>query len=69
MKTLILFALLTIDTTRNSSTVVFVCNSSKAKKYHLHTDCRGLSNCQHKIIKLSLADAQKRGLTLCSWEK
>jgi len=69
MKTLLLILYLIVDTVRAPSTTVYLCSGAKGKKYHLRADCRGLSTCQHKIIKMSLADAQKSGLTLCKWEK
>jgi len=47
---------------------VYLCDSSGGKKYHYSKDCRGLSNCKHKIIKVSLTEAKKRGKTLCGWE-
>jgi len=49
--------------------VVYICNSGNAKKYHLSPDCRGLSNCQHRVVKESLEKAKKEGKTLCKWEK
>ncbi len=70
MKTLFLLILLS---TSNSCTTdpkfVFLCDSKGGKKYHLKEHCRGLSNCSHKIIKVTLEDAKKRGKTLCGWEK
>jgi hypothetical protein len=51
------------------TTTVYICNSAAAKKYHLRTDCRGLRNCQHKIVKMTLEEAKKSGKTLCGWEK
>ena len=47
---------------------VFICNSDGAKKYHLKSNCRGLSNCQHKVIQIALAKAKGQGKTLCKWE-
>ncbi len=44
------------------------CDSSGGKKYHYSKSCRGLSNCQHEIIKVTLEEAKKRGKTLCGWE-
>lgn len=49
-------------------TSVYLCNSSGGKKYHYSKSCRGLSNCQHEIIKVTLEEAKKRGKTLCGWE-
>jgi hypothetical protein len=69
MKTLLLFLLLSLDTTRNSSTTVYVCSGAKGKKYHLRADCRGLSHCSHQVVKMKLEDAEKEGRTLCGFEK
>lgn len=49
-------------------TSVYLCDSSGGKKYHLKENCRGLSNCKHEIIKVTLQEAQKRGKTLCGYE-
>jgi hypothetical protein len=69
MKTFLLLLLLFINTPRVPTTTVYVCSGAKGKKYHLRADCRGLRSCQHRLIKMTLAEAQKRGLTLCGWEK
>ncbi|MBA5629950.1 hypothetical protein HU137_09230 [Moheibacter sp. BDHS18] len=49
-------------------TSVYLCNSSGGKRYHFSENCRGLSNCQHPIIKVSLQEAKKRGKTICGYE-
>jgi len=69
MKTSLLILLLIVATAKVPPTMVYICSGAKGKKYHLRADCRGLSSCQHKIIKITLAKAQKDGLTLCGWEK
>lgn len=50
------------------SKTVYICDSSTATKYHYTTNCRGLSNCQHKILKTTLETAKSKGRTLCGWE-
>jgi 5-bromo-4-chloroindolyl phosphate hydrolysis protein len=52
-----------------SSTTVYICGSGKTNKYHLKSNCRGLSNCSYKIIKTTLEKATKDKKTLCGWEK
>ncbi len=47
---------------------VYLCDSSGGKKYHFSKNCRGLSNCQHEIIKVTLKKAQSLGKTLCGHE-
>jgi len=69
MKTFLVLLLLITNTARVPTTMVYVCSGAKGKKYHLRADCRGLSSCQHKVIKMTLEQAQKKGLTLCGWEK
>lgn len=69
MKTLILLFTLLGPVKLTDTTMVYLCNSSTGKKYHLKENCRGLSNCQHRIIKVTLEEAKKRGKTLCGWEK
>ncbi|TDQ09467.1 hypothetical protein ATK78_1621 [Pedobacter metabolipauper] len=51
-----------------NSTKVYICNSSNAKRYHYNSKCRGLSNCQHKIIQTTLDKAKRSKKTLCGWE-
>ena len=51
------------------ATSVYICDSEGAKKYHLNKNCRGLKNCNHKIIKVTIEEAKKKGKkTLCGWE-
>lgn len=55
--------------TREAETMVYLCNSNTAKKYHYTENCRGLEKCTHSIIQVSLADAKsKYGRSLCGWE-
>lgn len=52
-----------------AETYVYICDSDTAKKYHLKKDCRGLNACTHRIIKVSLEEAAKKGKkNLCGWE-
>jgi hypothetical protein len=69
MKTLLIGFLLLIHQPVKTSTTVYICSGAKGKKYHLQAHCRGLSSCQHRIIKMKLSDAQAKGYTLCGWEK
>lgn len=70
MKTLLILGLLFLtNTTYTDSKTVYICDSSNGKKYHYKSDCRGLSNCQHRIVKTTLAIARGDGKTLCGWEK
>ena len=47
---------------------VYLCNSKTATKYHYIKNCRGLSNCKHEIIKVTLSKAKEQKRSLCGWE-
>jgi 5-bromo-4-chloroindolyl phosphate hydrolysis protein len=69
MKTILLLGFFFLNNVaQTKSTVVYVCASKNAKKYHFTSNCRGLSNCQYKILKTTLAIAKSKGKTLCGWE-
>lgn len=51
-----------------SDKAAYICGSGKTDKYHLKENCRGLSNCQYKIVKTTLTKAKKESKTLCKWE-
>jgi hypothetical protein len=68
MKVLLLFLIITFNLYQKDIKTVFICNSDGAKKYHLKSNCRGLSNCQHKVIPVTLGKAKGQGKTLCKWE-
>jgi hypothetical protein len=68
MKSLLL-VLLFFGSVRCAPNTVYICDSPNSIRYHLAQNCRGLSNCSHRIVKVSLEDAKKRNLTLCHWEK
>ncbi|KLT64786.1 MULTISPECIES: hypothetical protein [Pedobacter] len=69
MKTLSLIILFFATIACKETQTVYLCDSEGGKKYHYTTSCRGLSNCQHKIIKVTLEKAKSQGKTLCGWEK
>ncbi|MFF5381870.1 hypothetical protein [Pedobacter suwonensis] len=70
MKTLSLLIFLFANMiTCKETTTVYICNSPGAKKYHNSSNCRGLSNCTYKIVKVDIEQAKKDGKTLCGWEK
>lgn len=48
---------------------VYICNSKNARKYHYTADCRGLSDCQYRIVKTTLKSAVNSNKTLCDWER
>lgn len=55
-------------TSPQADKTVYTCNSDKAPRYHYKSNCRGLSNCNYKTVKTTLAKAKKEGKTLCKWE-
>jgi hypothetical protein len=69
MKTLLLLLLLAVHPQKPKPVVVYLCDSPSGKKYHLVNDCKGLSKCTHRIIKVSLESVQKSGKALCGFEK
>ena len=69
MKTLSLLIFIFAHITCKETTTVYICNSPSAKKYHNISNCRGLSNCSYKILKVDIEKAKKDGKTLCGWEK
>lgn len=62
------FLSFTENVNSHQQTSAYLCDSPGGTKYHYTKNCRGLSNCKHKIIKVSLSEAKKRGKTLCGWE-
>lgn len=52
-----------------ATTMVYICDSPNARRYHYKEDCRGLSDCNHRILKVTLEEAKEKKLTLCHWEK
>lgn len=72
MKTISIFSILFIASINFSSSKgseVYLCNSPNGKKYHYTKNCKGLSNCRHEIIKVSLKKALEMNKGLCGWEK
>jgi len=68
MKSLFILLIL-ITTFYKSPSNVYICGSGKVDKYHLKENCRGLSNCQYKVVKTTLEKVKKDKKTLCKWEE
>ncbi len=68
-----LFTLLAISAlfsfNRSENSYVYLCNSAYATKYHRNKYCEGLKNCSRGTYKVELKTAQKKGYTLCGYEK
>lgn len=69
MKPILLFCILLNSVRCINPDTVYICDSSGATRYHRKANCRGLSNCHHRIIEVTLEEAQKSNRTLCHWEK
>jgi len=57
-----------LNTTTAAGPDVYICNNKITDKYHYSSTCRGLSNCQFKIVKITIAGAKAKKMTLCGWE-
>lgn len=64
----LLYAWLLISYVHCNQTMVYICDSKGAIRYHYRSDCRGLSNCKHRIIRVPLNQAME-SRTLCKWEQ
>lgn len=62
------FLISLISSSKLTEKEVFICGPKGAKKYHYSQNCRGLSQCDHKIFKVAVSEAQNYNLTLCGWE-
>lgn len=69
MKILFSILLILLEIECTDGTIVYICDSTDAKRYHLKENCRGLSGCQHQVIKTTLEKAKNENKTLCSWEQ
>lgn len=70
MKLLLLLGFLFFNTAIPKKPItVYICGGSQTKKYHYKPNCRGLGNCNYRIIKTTLAKMKSKGKTLCKWEK
>lgn len=69
MKIILLVLLFIYRVNCASSTIVYICDSPNARKYHYKENCRGLSNCNYKIIETTLEKSEKANKTLCRWEQ
>ncbi|EHQ25896.1 hypothetical protein Mucpa_1742 [Mucilaginibacter paludis DSM 18603] len=67
---LLLLALLVLCGTgcTDDTAIVFVCDSHHSNNYHLRADCRGLSDCSHRLTQITLKDARRSKKILCTWE-
>jgi len=47
---------------------VYICDNKTTDKYHYSSTCRGLSNCQFKVVKTTIQKVKGKKMTLCAWE-
>ena len=52
------------DYSANENTV-YVCTGPNSKRYHRHSDCRGLDRCSEEIEAVTVSKAQSMGRTPC----
>ena len=64
----LLYAWLLVSCINCNQITVYICDSRGATRYHYRSNCRGLSNCKHKIVSVPLEKAMK-DRTLCKWEQ
>lgn len=65
----LLLAVLLFNGARCAPTTVYICDSQNAIRYHLTQNCKGLKNCSHRIVRVTLEKAKGMNLTLCKWER
>ena len=46
---------------------VYICTGPNSKRYHSHSDCRGLGKCSGEIKEVSISKAESMGRTPCKW--
>lgn len=51
------------------SETVYICNGFYSKSYHFDKNCEGLRSCTTEISETSIESAQKKGRTLCGYER
>lgn len=57
------------ENTRETTQMIYICNSMSSKRYHYKKDCSGLKNCRDSIVKISLKKAKYSfGRTICGFE-
>ncbi|MCF3110249.1 hypothetical protein LL912_15805 [Niabella sp. CC-SYL272] len=63
-----LLAVLVLNSSCTNRTV-YICDSNTATRYHYNAHCRGLKNCNYRIIETTLDSAEQNNRTLCRWEE
>ncbi|MCD2424825.1 hypothetical protein LQ567_18730 [Niabella pedocola] len=64
----ILLAVFILNSNSCTPTTVYICDSNTATWYHYNEHCRGLKNCNYRIIATTLDSAENSNRTLCRWE-
>lgn len=59
----------TIDSFTFQSEKVYVCKGPHSNSYHFDKECEGLRSCTTEIFETEIESAQKKGRTLCGYEK
>lgn len=56
-----------LQTGSTNESTVYICTGPNSKRYHSHSDCRGLGKCSGEIKEVSISKAESIGRTPCKW--
>lgn len=56
-----------LQTRATNETTVYICTGPNSKRYHKHSDCRGLGKCSGEIEAVTVSKAESMGRTPCKW--
>ncbi len=56
---------LQLDSSEDSSSLVYICTGPQSECYHSNSSCRGLNNCSARIKSISIEEAKKMGRRKC----
>ena len=56
-----------LQTGAANETTVYICTGPNSKRYHKHSDCRGLGKCSGEIKAVTVSKAESMGRTPCKW--
>lgn len=46
---------------------VYICTGPNSKRYHKHSNCKGLGKCSGEIEEVTVSKAESMGRTPCKW--
>lgn len=68
IKLLLSSALFVVLSASSNSTKVYICDSENSVAYHYTKTCRGIKQCKHDVLEVTIDKAKEKGLRLCGWE-